>query len=751
MDKKEEICQSLNLDEASLQKFLKENPNLTLDDLASISKFANKQQELNDRLLYQFERNMQCFKENYKDIYDKFVDFKPLRSFEFFLSDDGSANLQFIDNKDILYKNQSAKFVCKKQYDDVKDTLVTNCLHYDTQVDLFGQVHLRYFNEAIALMDANGYKDGKLLCNKTHFMPHLIMFGIGLGYVLDYLYKDFIIANLLVLEPNCDIFYASLYAYDWATLIERQKDSLRSIDFIVGTTDVYESWLEYYTKNGAFLAACRATYIHYLNDDINRLIDLYNTKFYALSASLGIFDDGLFGLSHATNNLKKGYPLVRQSVSISDKFKHSPVFVVGNGPSLDRDIAFLRKNQDKGIVIACGSAIDTLFNAGIQVDIYVATERMAYISQTLDIFDNSEFLKNILCAGSCILHPDVFAHFDDVVIFDKAGECFREGLILNGADEFNDWGALEFINPLVGNSGLSTAIAFGFKNIYLFGMDNGKAIDGAMHSKYSDLYGKKYGLNEKSPLAGKDIMLKGNFGGDIMSNQLYKSSCDSFERLLKAHSDDKDLVCHNCSNGAFVNYTKAIKSSDIDMSLFDVIDKRELKDHIKNDLCYSPKIPESVLDIMFSSSEFDKIADSIIQVFEKKCTSRDEVILLLRAISTMLAKLRMSKFSVIAHTINAAAQYFFILATTVLCSKEDDYKALLDVNAILERFIYFMQDGKYVFSFVPNYLESHHITLLKGKIGLDHENSKAPCNVKAFVLIDTKQKGILKGKFKKVY
>ena len=71
--------------------------------------------------------------------------------------------------------------------------------------------------------------------------------------------------------------------------------------------------------------------------------------------------------------VKKNFVLRHQT--LDKKYAKLPVFVIGSGPSLDNDIPFIRKNQDKAIVVACGTAIDTLYHAGIKPDFYACTER----------------------------------------------------------------------------------------------------------------------------------------------------------------------------------------------------------------------------------------------------------------------------------------------------------------------------------------------------------------------------------------
>ena len=76
-------------------------------------------------------------------------------------------------------------------------------------------------------------------------------------------------------------------------------------------------------------------------------------------AGLGTMDDEIMMIKNAHASL---YPWHGTGLSspLRQPCLELPVFVVGSGPSLDRDIPFLKKNADKAIILSCGSAIRPL-------------------------------------------------------------------------------------------------------------------------------------------------------------------------------------------------------------------------------------------------------------------------------------------------------------------------------------------------------------------------------------------------------
>ena len=81
----------------------------------------------------------------------------------------------------------------------------------------------------------------------------------------------------------------------------------------------------------------------------------------------------ILSLSFLKNNL-----ILSQKNSVNSHKTYSqnmPAIIVGNGPSLDKEIDFLRKNQDNFVIFCSGSALKPLYKAGITPDFQVEIER----------------------------------------------------------------------------------------------------------------------------------------------------------------------------------------------------------------------------------------------------------------------------------------------------------------------------------------------------------------------------------------
>lgn len=88
----------------------------------------------------------------------------------------------------------------------------------------------------------------------------------------------------------------------------------------------------------------------------------------------GRIDDSIEGMSATLKNYKRllDNPGIQD---LKNKYKGLPAVIVGAGPSLDQEIAVLKANNNKFVVIAADAAVKPLVNAGVRVDFCTSIER----------------------------------------------------------------------------------------------------------------------------------------------------------------------------------------------------------------------------------------------------------------------------------------------------------------------------------------------------------------------------------------
>ena len=103
-------------------------------------------------------------------------------------------------------------------------------------------------------------------------------------------------------------------------------------------------------------------------------------------------------------------------IALKNKFRGLPCIVVGAGPSLDKNICFLHRAQNKAVIISCDAALKPLMGHGIVPDFVVCLDPQEEISRFLVNVPH----KGITLVVPSIVHPHVIKLWEnDVLFFNK--------------------------------------------------------------------------------------------------------------------------------------------------------------------------------------------------------------------------------------------------------------------------------------------------------------------------------------------
>lgn len=711
---------------------LKETP-LTAAEIERVRKLSRLQNSMSDLLIERFRQNIEAFREFIPDIACTFEHYHPTTTLDFFCTENGIPNLQFPDrHQDILYKCDDPRALCDAQAQKaLKDHIFTGTV-YKKESDPYGQIHFRYLSEAVDKV-SNATKDEKLYsADELKSIPNAIIVGLGLGYVLESLCSRAELINIVIVEPDLDMFYASLHAFDWRAFLKYLRANDFGINFLLGQTPEQLSvdLTSYYEHHGRFLSAQCLCLIHYASDEIRLLVDTLLQDYYRLHAAMGFFDDHLFGTSHGLYAATHHHKFLRADVALPQSFCDLPLFIIGNGPSLDKDIAFLRRNQDKALIIACGTALDTLYHAGIKPDFYAATERTPEIAETLDAIPDRDFVHSLTLLAGDVIHPYTQDRFEHTAIFGKPDEPFY-WRIFSRVKNGTKIRTVNVMNPIVGNLGISAALSLGFCNIYLFGIDNGKPVDATrMHSKYSATY-STHGLadNGGNYDTRQGTTLPGNFGGEVQANYIFRLANRHMELVINEaiHSTQGKTKIYNCSGGARISGTIPKHSEEIDTSSFNNINKQEILAYIHNCMSIDLALTHDEAKSLCNSLEFDDACAQILEVFNKSLESRTALVKAMEQASERLWRIYEDPQSrCLACDLEGTMQSMFIMALNALYHIENEPKAVKVALDVIKSFGYFIEDAKVLFRLLPDYIMGEHHQFLKGRLGFDHEDSSAP-------------------------
>ena len=376
---------------------------------------------------------------------------------------------------------------------------------------------------------------------EKNFLPATVIYGMLAGKHIDLLIQIYEFQSLLIYEPNPEFFLISLNYIDLEKIYNKLGE--RFFIQISGklSPEIIQKFLNERVITSTFIQLELKSYNHPLIENASKKFEEYEA---AKIRGWGTYEDEMKGIKNHQKNINN-YPILEKSLNLN-----IPFCIVANGKSLEKNIEFIKKNQNSMIIISVGTALRPLMKAGTQSDFHIEQERIDLLVDALkDILPK---YKGIF-VGANVVNPKIFEMAKNPFMYTREGFTFESFYPR----------PLVFSSPIVGNTGVSFAANF-TKEIYLCGMDLGFRLGEKKHSKNS--------FYDKTEDVQKDgIKIKGNFSDDIYTDSLLLSSKLAIERLIKA----KNLKIYNLSDGAYIENSTSLKDKTLPQ-----IDKVKYKNEI---------------------------------------------------------------------------------------------------------------------------------------------------------------------------
>ena len=384
---------------------------------------------------------------------------------------------------------------------------------------------------------------------ETYFV---LSYGVGLGGHIDPLVEKTQCHILMLVEPSLEFVHHSLEVYDWKALFERfKKKKGKVLLFVDNRPEHLARQIRVAIRlNNPISLDGMIIFSHYNNAIFAKASHVLQEDRDLIVAGLGFLDDEIKMIENAHGNLYPGTSKVYRRPT--KPYSDLPALVVGSGPSLDRDMDFLRKNADKGVVISCGSAVRPLLVNGIVPDFQVEVENegiLPLVSQVAKNFD----LSPVRLLTSVTGERSALKYFKEIIYY------FRGSLSPYPIWSQSEEQTIRHCNPTVSNAALSFAQEIGCRNIYLFGTDMGSLNPEVHHSKDSYHYTKGAKFLDQV----YTTKVPGNFGGTCHTSSGLYWARDALTNAMKAYSGRR---YYNCANGAFIEGAVAKSSSSITLN-----------------------------------------------------------------------------------------------------------------------------------------------------------------------------------------
>ncbi|SHE63011.1 Uncharacterized conserved protein [Caldanaerobius fijiensis DSM 17918] len=352
----------------------------------------------------------------------------------------------------------------------------------------------------------------------------ILVYGIGLGYHINYLSERLSTNNRLILvEPSKEIFeYALNNGY-----YDRFKNRPDTFFIVEGSEKGIGTLLSMYIPWDNFE---NLTYIdfkqypkifeeHYERFS-NSLIETINSMRINRNTSL-------YFAAQWQSNFMENIEFVFRSVPVKsffNSFKNVPAVIVSAGPSLDRNVRLLKEVKGKCIIICVGTALKVLVKENIEPDFVVSIDGS---EKNFRHFDGCSV--NVPLLYDLTVYPEILRRYKGPLVIGMIASEFSSLLEEKLSVEFGRLSA----GPSVANLSLDFAYKLGCNPIIFIGQDLAY-LNHRTHAA-GTIYEKdriKSSYDEK-----EYIYVKGNLEEKVLTDKVLLSFKTWFENYVYSHPE----------------------------------------------------------------------------------------------------------------------------------------------------------------------------------------------------------------------
>lgn len=513
-----------------------------LDNMNFLKKYDNTLHERIENLSYNLDNNIS--KERY--------------SLEWI---DNKLNIIDMQDEEKLYLNDpyyDAEYKISRFLPNIQDAIsliivneIKKIRDPKYEVDSF-----EYMNEYINLIEKNKVLENKKFKNIGKY----IFVGTLLGIHIQKMHKKIKSKNYLVMESSLEIFRLSLFCCDYKKIAKKSD-----ITFAIEVNDLdFRNILRKFLKHDSQYNNI-IKYSLSLNKNkealqkLSEVMALENPLLYSFSDYLGAYCRGV-------DYIKDDYKILNFQ-NVHRAFENKPILYIGPGPSLSKNIEFIKKAQNSFILVCLASTLKLLSDNDIVPDIIISIDASTLISRQFDV-PEKYYLNSILIVSSKI---------DNKIV--KKLNKNNLYMVQDSIEFFEGFGIL--IGNSSGEIGYSLCCSFKPKDLYLIGMDV------ALDQKTKSTHDKSYYINKEMNSDeyafcdfgeldfDKDIIkVKGNFQDEVYTTRRYLQLIYNYNQVTSNLNQDFNI--YNLSNGAFLEGMKPLNVQNISFDKFERIKKRSL-------------------------------------------------------------------------------------------------------------------------------------------------------------------------------
>ncbi|QDF30224.1 6-hydroxymethylpterin diphosphokinase MptE-like protein [Halarcobacter anaerophilus] len=460
--------------------------------------------------------------------------------------------------KKLKNKAKNLDFTSKGSFSDLKRGLYSG-EREEINFDLNEPISLdnsfrMILNDVSDYVDVFSDKIGTYENKRFKSFEKFIIIGTLLSRHLLNIHKKFNPELYFICESNLEIFRLSLFVFDYTELV---RDGGAIIFSIMDDDNLFDKKCSLFMLYKPYKNYCLKFFTTDYN--VSSLFDNIANSFSSNNPFNYNYISLLYNLLNNNSKIIGTYNRVKLQAAtgvLTDK----PILFIGAGPSLEDEIEWISKNQNKFIIISMAAALKKIIPNKIIPDIIATADSgEKVVLDQFDLDNNIEYIKDKIIFASSMTSYNILANFkkENVFIFDVMSSFFTDSIYHNGYS--------------IGEITLSWLLSLNCKEIYLLGVDlalNQKTGETHMSEHVSS---KKLILSDDTFFVDKGnfstredtVEVKGNFFKKVKTTRLFMLSLIEMNNIIKKLLVDEQKVYNLSKNGAFINNTIPSTSDDI--------------------------------------------------------------------------------------------------------------------------------------------------------------------------------------------
>lgn len=285
-------------------------------------------------------------------------------------------------------------------------------------------------------------------------------------------------------------------------------------------------------------------------------------------------------MENVKNNVKN-FVKDHSICEIENIYKKAPLFIVAAGPSLDKNIDYLKNIEDKGIIVSVGTTAKKLIKRGIIPDFIIVIDGLGNVYKQLEGIE--ERIPLIYFPTANYMAVDnykgkrICAFPQDDPLFEEIEQVLKVGTIKSGGS--------------VATAACDLAKKIGAETIIFVGQDLALSEEGLTH-----VSGTQFENNKKEQKNLKKV--RGNISENVYTLKNLYVYLKWFEDYIETEKNIKFV--NSTEGGAYINGTAVMSLSDaINKYCVNSIEKKVLTDILIRDFRENDDlIQEKILSII---------------------------------------------------------------------------------------------------------------------------------------------------------